>query len=277
MITKWPDGPDIDPNNDTAVWGGGHSDPVCYAKNMAVSMFATFTVSPDPGPPRMAGVEVRARVDDTIVASASGVAVNRSWLEASANYGVVDGIAGGSPIAGSDGVKVLTPSLTWEVSTDGFHWSPAGSSGGTMYITDSTPSASSLWDFGLAKACGYVSGSSDIGGSINSGLASEIYYDPSRETAHDLHIYDYGYGQCCCHAAVFSVLVSHVSSAGCSEVFLWGGCTSELMCSYGYDGWWWEPTFQCEAPANGEVPANPHFRFHVEALYLSTYYVIAQK
>ena len=272
LIRKWPDGPDIDPNDDTPVWGGGHSDPVCYTKNTPVNMFATFTVSPDPGPPALPGVHVRARVGAIIVGSASQCEVEGTWLQTSGSHGVVDGIRGGYPIPGSDGVRVLTPSLAWEVSTNGSDWSPAGSLGGTMYITDSTPSASPLWDFGLAKACGYVSGSPDIGGSINSGLAAELYYRTCGCTFHDLHIFDWGYGQCCCHAAVFSLLVSHVGSVNPSPVFLWGGCSPTCECCYTYEDWVYGPTFQCEALPQGSAPANPHFRFHVEVSYAGTYY-----
>lgn len=272
LIRKWPGGPDIDPNDDTPVWGANCNDPVCYTKNTPVSMFATFTVSPDPGPPTVPGIQVRARVGVAVVGFAPRCEVAGTQLQTAGAQGVVEGIGGGVPLPGSEGVRVLTPSLDWEVSADGSSWSPAGCTSGTLYITDSTPSASPLWDFGLAKACGYVAGSQDIGAALSSGLAAEVYYSTHSCSAHDLHLFSWGFGQCCCHVAVFSLLVSHVGSAAATPVYLWGGCAPDCACCYTYEDWVYGPTFQCEAPAWGSAPANPHFLFHMEASYAGIYY-----
>ena len=284
VIKKWPSGPVIDPNNEsnTPVWGAGVNDPVCYTKSTPLSMFAVMTV--DPNIERTIG-GVRIRVKDAkdpnnvvIVASGSGYAIAGARIEDMSNTdGDADGIGGVSAVPDSNAVKVLNRSLTWEISLDGTNWCPAGTSGPhTMYWTDSTPAASTLYDLGLAKACGYVGGDPNIGKKVNSGLAGELRYDPHGCTHHDLHIFDPNVpeGQCCCHADVFSLLISHVTSASPPSVYLWGGCSSTTRCHYNYvdGGDTYTTTFRCDAPENDGVPADPHFVFHVEVSYNGTYY-----
>ena len=135
-----------------------------------------------------------------------------------------------------------------------------------LYIVDSTPSAQPLYDFGVDKACRYADGSLDFARAINVGLASEIIYDPTAETSHDLGIYDIGRGQCCFHAFVFSLLISHVSSHSQTPVYCWGGCGMSVWCLFKMRSGEsvWQPSFQCQRPSTDGVPANPHFTFHVE-------------
>jgi PKD repeat protein len=277
MIKKWVNNQDIDnPDGSDPVWTSGinDTDPVCYTKNVSPIMFAKFTVEPSVPEPGVSGVSIRVKVDETIIGSASGCRFRATAIEDSLNTdGDVDRIGGGSAIPQSDGVKTLIPTFAWEVSFDGTIWFPIGSSGPhTMYFIDSGPSASPLYDKGLEKACGYVDGDTDIAGKINTGLAAELYYDPTEETHHDLHIFDTGYykGQCCCHAAVFSLLVSHVTSSNPSLVYLWGGCSSSVECHYIY-GVWWGPTFKCDSPAIDGAPNQPHFTFHVEVDFGTVY------
>jgi len=272
MITDWPSGRDIDnPDGSNSVWTNGiiDSDPVCYTKNISPTMFATFTVEPSVPDPGVSGVSIRAKVNDIIIGSASGCSFRATAIEDSLNTdGDVDRIGGGSAIPDSDGVKMLNPAFTWEVSCDGIIWYPIGISGPhTMYFIDSGPSASPLYDLGLEKACGYVDGDTDIAGKINTELADKLYYAPQDGcTNHDLHIFDTGInrGQCCCHAAVFSLLVSHVTNSNPSLVYLWGGCSSSLSCHYNNPPNRLGPTFQCDCPTNDDAPYQPHFTFHVE-------------
>jgi len=276
MITEWGGGNIDDPDGSTAVWvSGGTNDPVCYTKNTAPTMFAAFTVTPNIAEPDISGISVRAKVGGTIIGSASGCKFVGTAIEDGTNTdGDVDGISGGSAIPNSDGVKTLTPTFAWEVSSDGTNWFSAESSGAhTMHFTDATPAASPLYDLGLEKACGYVDGAADIPGEINTDFAAEIYYDPRYETYHDLRIFSSGSGQCCCHADVFCLLISHVTSDSPSSTDAWGGCSPTTHCHFkrtstGTYG----PTFQCDRPAHDWPPANPHFAFHVEVSYGGTIY-----
>lgn len=278
MITKWPGTTKIDdPDGSTPVWSrAGMNEPVCYTKNTVPTMFANLTVTPEIPEPGISNVWVRCRIGATVIGSTSGcLIVGDAMEDGGANRdGIVSGIGGGAAVPGSNGVKTLSQTLTWEISLDGVTWLPAGASGAhTMYWTDSTPAAlaSSLHDLGLAKACAYVNGDADIGGKICSGFADEIYYDPNGCTSHDLGIFAEGSGQCCCHAAVFSLLVSHVTSSTPSLVYLWGGCSSSTLCSYRY-GTWHGPSFQCDSPECDGALYHPHFMFHVEANYAGTVY-----
>lgn len=275
VITKWPSGPDIDPNNDsnTPVWGPGVSDPVCYTKNTPVSMFAILTV--DPNIERtITGVSIRAKDSNSVVGSASGGIIAGARVEDTGNNdGDVDGIGGGSAVPDSNAVKMLTRSFTWEISLDGTNWYPAGTSGPhVMYWTDSTPAASPLYDFGLEKACGYVDGDADIGGRINTGVATDIYYDPGvLPCIHDLGIYTRGYGQCCCHVCLFSLLVSHVRLSTPPSIYAWGGCSSTHICRYEEDGEIF-PSFQCNRPSYEGALYHPHFLFHVQSVHYTVIY-----
>jgi hypothetical protein len=238
-------------------------------------MFAVFNVTPSISPD-ITGVQVRAKVGSVVIGSASGCKISGTVIEDGSNAdGDVDGIGGGSAVPDSNGVKTLAPTFTWDVSFNGTSWSSAGSSGShTMYWTDATPAALPvLYDLGLQKGCGYVNGDADVGGKINTGLAGELYYDPSGCTSHNLHIFDPSTlrGQCCCHADVFSLLVSHVTSSNPPSTYLWGGCSSSVRCHYIYGGWW-GPTFQCHSPANDAAPYHPHFTYHVEVNYGGTVY-----
>lgn len=271
MIRKWPSGIKIDyPDGNTPVWKktSNPNDPVCYTKNTPPTMFAVFNVTPSISPD-ITGVQVRAKVGGVVIGSASGCKISGTVIEDSSNTdGDVDGISGGSAVPNSNGVKTLTPTFIWEVSFDGTIWCSDSNSGPhTMYWTNATPAALPLlYDLGLQKACGYVNGAADIGNKINIGVDSNIYYDPRYERSHNLNIFSQGSGQCCCHAAVFSLLVSHVTNTIPASVYTWGGCSSSHICYYKYSGWW-GPSFKCDRPTHDYPESNPHFTFHVEASY----------
>jgi hypothetical protein len=275
MITEWGGSNIDDPDGSTAVWtSGGTNDPVCYTKNTAPTMFAALTVTPNIAEPDISGISVRAKVGGTIIGSASGCKFVGTAIEDGTNTdGDVDGISGGSAIPGSDGVKTLTPTFTWEVSSDGTNWFSAESSGAhTMHFTDATPDASPLYDLGLEKACEYADGAADFAGEINTDFAAEISYVPSSGcTSHNLCIFSSGSGQCCCHAEVFCLLISHVTNASPSSTDSWGGCSASTHCHFKF-GTWHGPSFRCDRPAEDSAPANPHFNFHVEVTYSGTTY-----
>ncbi|MEI6972320.1 MAG: hypothetical protein WCL44_12495 [bacterium] len=155
-------------------------------------------------------------------------------------------------------------------------WVEMDESSHILYTVNATPAASPLYDRGVDKGCRYANGATDFAGAINSGLAGEIYYDPRYQTSHDLSLYDWGYGQCCCHAAVFSLLIAHVTDQAPVPTYCWGGCSSATICFfklYGTGpGWWWGPSFQCQRPATDYPAANPHFTFHVEVPFSGTVY-----
>ncbi|MGI6496480.1 MAG: hypothetical protein ACOX5G_10425 [Kiritimatiellia bacterium] len=150
-------------------------------------------------------------------------------------------------------------------------WVEMNESTHLLYTVDATPAASPLYDRGVDKGCRYANGASDFAGAINTGLADDLLYEPTGCTSHDLGIFDIGSGQCCCHASVFSVLISHVTSSSPATEDCWGGCSSSTHCHFKYSGWW-GPTFQCQRPVEDSVDANPHFNFHVEVPYNGTVY-----
>jgi hypothetical protein len=171
MTRRWTNKTDIDtPDGTVPVWRkvNNPDDPVCWTTNAAPAMFALFTNVPAIGEP-IAGVKVRARVGTNVIGSASGVTL-------SGGSTAVTGIGGGSAIPGSDGVKTLTPTLTWELSyDDGVSWQPAGSSGAhTMHFIMGSPNETPLYDRALEKACGYAAGAGNPT-NVAAGIRSGIY------------------------------------------------------------------------------------------------------
>jgi len=121
-------------------------------------------------------------------------------------------------------------------------WVEMNQSSHKLYTVNSTPLESPLYDFALEKACGYVNGSSDIAGKINTGMDNDINYDPGAAHEHTLDLFSAGEGECCCHAIVFRKLVRSVGVSG-SVFYIWGGCSSNTVCYYRY-GAWWGPSFR---------------------------------
>jgi len=273
MITKWPSGTKIDdPDGSTPVWKktNNPNDPVCYTKNTSPTMFAVFNVTPNISPD-ITGVQVRAKVGTVVIGSASGGRISGTVIEDGSNTdGDVDDIGGGSAVPNSNAVKTLTPTFTWEVTFDGTSWCSANNIGPhTMYWTNATPLENTLYDLALDKACGYVNGDSDIPGKINSGMDSDITYDPAADHEHDLDIFSVGEGECCCHAIVFRQLVRSVGVDG-TITYIWGGCSSSYVDYYKYGTWW--VSFRVIKSAHDNAEANPHFTYHVETLVSGTYY-----
>lgn len=162
--------------------------------------------------------------------------------------------------------RVAKPSGGWG------DWIQMNRSSHILYTVNAQPAASRLYEQGVDKACRYASGAADFAAAINSGLANEIYYDPTRESPHDLDIYDEGRGQCCCHAHVLVLLISHVTDVSPSPEFVWGGCSNSVICFYRHETGWWGPSFQCQRPAVDNAEANPHFTFHVVVPFAGTIY-----
>lgn len=143
-------------------------------------------------------------------------------------------------------------------------WIEMNQSEHVLYTVDSRPSANPLYDLGVDKACRYANGAADFLGAINTGLSNELRYEMGH-TYDDFRIFENGVGQCCCHAAVFQKLVSHVTALPANLDYCWAGCSPNLMCLfYGPTGS--TPSFQCQRPAEDAVEANPHFNYHVEVL-----------
>ena len=81
-----------------------------------------------------------------------------------------------------------------------------------------------------------------------------------------------GRGQCCCHAHVLVLLISHVTDISPSPEFVWGGCSNSAICFYRHGTGWWGPSFQCQRPTVDNAEANPHFTFHVVVPFAGTIY-----
>ncbi len=242
-IKKWTDGSYIDnPDGSAPVWASGVSDPVCYTMDSIPTMFARFTVSPSFPTPGRTGISVRAKVDDTVIGSASGCKLLGTTIEDGANTdGYVGGISGGSAIPGSNKAGTLTPTIAWEFSLDGVGWAGAGNSGPhTLYWTYATPQDSPLYDRGLEHACGHVNSSSFtdqqkrqadyIADAIRLGIHGEVPYDPNDGTIedHTLRIYSdmppKGH-VCADFANLTACLARTVGLSGATTVY-WGGVNS---------------------------------------------------
>ena len=293
IIKKWSNNQDIDnPDGSDPVWINGvpETDPVCYTKNISPTMFAKFTVQPSVPDPGVSGVSIRAKVNDTIIGSASNCRFRATAIEDSSNTdGDVDRIGGGSAISGSNGVKMLKPTFTWEISCDGIDWFPIGSSGPhKMYFIDSGPKTDTLYDLGLKKACEYVNGDPNIAEKINSRLAADLIYNPGRNAHyHDLKIFDENITTvCCCNAIAFRNLIQHVTNDSPTIKYAWGGVNRvedpdglgiftpiEVRMFFRYRGS--RCTFQCDSVSDDEkdvVENCPHFMVHVAAEYKGIIY-----
>ena len=185
------------------------------------------------------------------------------------------------PNYGQDVCGVETPQeVNWQYRTRRLSgawgdWVSMNTSSHILYTVDSTPAASTLYDLGLDKACRYANGASDFASAINQGIATDICYDPRFEViGHGLHIYLKQKGQCCCHADVFSVLISHITSTIPTCLYYWWGCDSSTICYYRYVKGIkiYLCSFQCDRRAEDYAEANPHFTFHVQALYNNVLY-----
>ncbi|MFH2055421.1 MAG: hypothetical protein ABIJ61_05640, partial [bacterium] len=257
---------------DTPVWtNSGRSDPACYTKNTAPSMFATLTVSPAVSPSITSGVSIKVSYAGTEIASASGLRIMGSSVEDLLNLdGDVDDILGSNPLPNSNGVRTIDASFMWELSLDGgSDWDPLFWASGPhrLHFINSTPVESPLYDLALEKACEYVDGSPNIRRSICEGIYDEITYNPQIPVAgHPLYLAEFKEGQCDAHARLMSCLLGSVGLSS-SVVFFWGGCEPGIVDRYKLGSGtkpWWGPSMQVIVPAHpdGEVGADPHFTFH---------------
>ena len=172
-----------------------------------------------------------------------------------------------------DGLEVRWQYCVKKLSGGWGDWVDMNSSSHVLYTVDSTPAASPLYDLGVDKACRYANGNADYAAAINSGFAGEILYDPSfRPHLHDLDIFTIKIGECCCHASVFSCLLSHVTSEEPAVEYCWGGCANDVICRYNVGSWRHGPSFRCQRPAVDSAEANPHFVFHVEVPFRGAVY-----
>ncbi len=248
-------------------------------------MFAVFTVTPSISPD-VTGVSVRAKVDTTVVGSATSLKLSGTVIEDSTNTdGDVDGIGGGSAVPNSNGVIAFDGvtndrrTLKWKYSLNGTAWTRAYDADVKMYFTDATPLEANVYDLALEKAFGYVDGDADIQGEINTGMDGDITYDPSEAHKHDLDLFTTGEGQCCCHAIVFTQLCRTVGVDAATE-YVWGGHAADYVCWF-----WWQDnppagpsvsdyycSFQLDKPIHDDAGADPHFTLHAESLSGGTYY-----
>ncbi|NPV45893.1 MAG: hypothetical protein HPY69_02955 [Armatimonadetes bacterium] len=214
----------------------------------------------------------------TTIGSASSLKLSGTAVEDANNAdGDVDGIAGGSPVPDSNGVKTLTLNMKWEWSIDdGTSWASAGSiSTIKMHYTEATPlDVDDLYDLALDKACGYVNGDADICGKISAGIDDDVWYDPGSPACnHTLDIYNTpsaGY-MCCCHALLFPRLTRAIGVDATAK-YLWGGHSATQACWFlvGTGG---AATFRITRPSHeGSTEANPHFNWHAEVVSSGTYY-----
>jgi len=186
----------------------------------------------------------------------------------------VTGLGGGASIPGATAIHGLTDSVTFEFTTDdGATWSSAGSGRPTIWyiMPNLDTSGQTPYDLGYDKVVGYASGRSDstlIVRAISSGIAGEIYYDPSQQdpTEHWLKVYDVGRAQCRANAELGAYL-SRIAGIGATSIYSWSGSSYEQVDYYCY-GTWAGPSFRTPLPAYEGAPANPHFTFHAQVTYI---------
>ena len=262
MITKWPAGTKIDnPDGSAAVWKkvGSPDDPVCYTKNAAPEMFATFSVSPSA---TCAGLKVRAKDGTTIIGTASGVNL------AGAATVAVASVKGGQPFADANGVKKLQPTIVWEVSFDGgTTWCAGGSSGQhEILVVDAAPLETTIYDLALRKACEYVAGQANTLERLCIGQAADpqAQYDPGAlhiVNQHILTLYGAGRGECNDQAVLMRLLARSVGIAAGTRYY-WGGDADNTMVYVRTGSHGWSNTFRCDRLAHDWAPLHPYFSFH---------------
>ena len=189
----------------------------------------------------------------------------------------VNGLGGTVEIPGHDVLGAPTTTITFEYSTDdGSSWHVIGSGGPSKWyiMLDVNTFGEDPYDLSLDKNVGYAAGLSapgDVAGAISGGIAGDITYDPTALTppGHILRLYDIGYGQCEANAQLMEHLCN-VTGISSSVLYLWGGSDPNIIDYYVYPGWL--VSFRCVAPANGNVPADPHFTFHAITSTAGGYY-----
>jgi hypothetical protein len=165
-----------------------------------------------------------------------------------------------------DKVKITNMNLEWSYSLNGSKWNKIGSTGPhKIYQVQSTPLESTLYDFALEKACGYVNGNSDVAGKINQGIANDLLYDPNLpHSGHPLEYY-YPPRRCLCanNAILLRYLCRSIGLNG-SVVYIWGGRANNEVFYYYQSSGSGGGSFRVLAPHNDFANANPHFSYHAE-------------
>ena len=268
-MTKWPTNqPITDPVWTKALGGNVTKDePGAYTKGGEA--YAELAISAQYPLTQLTDVEVRGvgNKENFYPASASF----RNWT-----WGDGELVLRSSPLYASvnfyDRLEVNWQYRTRRLSGAWGDWVSMNTSSHILYTVDSTPAASTLYDLGLDKACRYANGASDFASAINQGIATDIYYDPGAYHIHNLYIYSFESGECCCNSYLFSILISHITSQTPSVIYCWSSCNPEIVClfKYKYDNNF--VSFRCERPQKDDAEDNPHFWFHVEASYNNLIY-----
>ncbi len=275
-IVKWPSGDLIGKgaaNEDKPTWSNtGISDPVCYIKNTKSVLFSSFVVAPAP-PVEIPNIQIKVTAQTTQLGLVSDAKINGSNIEDKINTdGDVDNIGNTAVIPGADVVKKLAIPIKFEISIDnGNVWGDGGSPTQEFFVIEDSPQESPLYDLALDKACGYVNGDSNIADKLNSGVDSDITYDPSIDVGgNPLYLYPSGPAQCSNHANLLRYLASSIG-INATLVYVWGGCSNTTVDFFKYHTWW-GPSFRVLKGAHDGASVNPHFTFHVLTNINGTYF-----
>jgi hypothetical protein len=285
----WTGGTRIDdPDGSIAVWtsGGAVTDPVAYTKAIAPTLFARFDVSPAVSTD-VTGLRVRARVGTTVIGSADSLVMTGGGLRnAGTTEMAVRNVTGGTAIPSSDRVRILTPTIEWEFSFGDDVWYPAGSSGPfRVFVTEDTPLVTSRrYVMAMERACGFVNGSADIAGALNTGIDATIEYNPtlgspaawrddSRGTV--LEAFTAPAGAQCDSLAYLLRYLARTIGVDAEVNYFWGGYTraglppTQELFHFGVEGGavaWINNSVQAARPAHDRAAASPHFNFHALTL-----------
>jgi hypothetical protein len=255
------------PDGSTAIWTiGGPRRLVAYVLGTAPSMFGRFSVSPAVTT-TVPDVQVRALVDGTIVAQASGLQISGGAIERAPGSGLVTNIAGVAAIPGAD-VGLRETDFSFETSTDGGSiWFPSGSAQVRIAFTASVPSPpggilrEDVLDWGGLV----ISSAASAPAELRRLVKSVVIYNPREVMPPNFDSSDAVMAcfttphQCDSQAYLLRYLALSFGIPA-EVVYFWLGTTSEIF--FYRKGGWWGPSFQCDRPAEDWAPPNPHFTFH---------------
>jgi hypothetical protein len=276
MITSVPGwgaspGPTIDdPDGSAPVWSdAGVRHPVAYTKGTAPTMFARFRVTPAMTRP-VPDVEVRAKVDNVVIGSASGLTMTGTFIESAGGVGRVNGIGGGVPVPGGSTSGQTDVDIGFEVSTDaGKIWFQAGNATVRFYFTEATPipPGGRLREDALDIAT-LAALFPPIPEKLARFIQALVFYDPAKAMDSSFAISDAVMEaltvphQCDTQAFLMRYLLMTLGLTADVDYFWRGTPGSVIVYRMTSAPGWHGPSYQYDRPSENLATARPHFLFH---------------
>jgi hypothetical protein len=258
-----------DPDGSAPIWtSAGIALPVAYAKGTVPTMFARFQVTPAISP-AVPNIELRAKVESTVVATASGVTMSGTGIEGGGGTGQVDGIGGGAAIPGSNTSGQMNQAVDFEISTDaGRIWFQAGSAPVRFFFTEAapTPPGGRLRQDALDIVT-LAASAPPIPDNLAHYVQSLVFYNPSKvmpagfATGDDVMQTLTVPHQCDSQAYLMRYLLMTLGLSADVDYF-WRGTASSIIVYHMSSNGWYGPSYQYDRPAEDLAPDSPHFLFH---------------